>query len=113
MVKTKAEVWYRYHDPYVEGGAIWLQELFVVRRTPKGVVIDERGHERFVLDAGDGKGKRYCYPTVEMARDSYLIRKHRQIQHLTNQLNRARINLETMESGNIAPDGMQAFDLFA
>ena len=61
-----------------------------VRRTPKGQWIvplgaaeDEGVREKFILN---GRGKRFAYPTVELALQSYLIRKRRQVQHLEQKL---------------------------
>lgn len=65
-----------------------VERFRILRRTPKGCWIEANGRkaERFVLD---GNGKRFAYPTLELAMDSYRIRKRRQIQYLAAQLERA------------------------
>lgn len=62
----------------------------ILRRTPKGCWIEANGRkaERFVLDVAHRK---FAYPTLELAMDSYRIRKRRQIQHLSAQLERAQV----------------------
>jgi hypothetical protein len=88
-------MWFRYHDPWITGEEPWLQEIPVARETPKCVVLDEYGRERYVLK--DAR-KRYAYPTKELALDSYIIRKQRQIQHAAATHDAAKENLETAEA---------------
>ena len=67
---------YRYYDTLYESGPkINLMELDVVRHTPKGVVINLYGTEKFVLN---GIGKRFSHSTKDAAMHSYLKRKERQ-----------------------------------
>lgn len=99
---------------YREVNSLWTSDLLaisvlkfrVIRRTPKGVwVVPDyywpcEKRKRFILD---GKGRRYAYPTREEARASFIIRKKREIQHCTNQHDRALRYLalaETMEFGS-------------
>lgn len=58
---------------------------------------DEFG-ARFVLD---GKGRRYCYPSMDDARESYRIRKQRQIQHARNAIERAEAALHWLDTGQM------------
>lgn len=89
------EIWYRYDDPWTAGETPFLQEMTVARRTDKCVVFNDYGHERFVLK--DPRGKRYAYPTKELALKSYIIRKQRQMQHASNTYDRAKENLATAD----------------
>lgn len=91
---TPTVMWFRYHDPWTVGEAPWCQEIPVARETAKCVVLDEYGKTRFVLK--DAR-KRYAYPTKELALDSYIIRKQRQIQHSAATYDAAKENLETAE----------------
>jgi hypothetical protein len=86
--------WYRYHDPWLVGELPWCQEIPVKRETAKCVVVDEYGRERFILK--DAR-KRYAYPTKELALDSYIIRKQRQIQHAAATHDAAKEYLDTAE----------------
>lgn len=48
--------------------------------------------------------RRYCYPSLEEALNSYKIRKHRQVMHLAHQLDRAtdaRNGVEKMGLGTL------------
>ncbi len=91
---TPPVMWFRYRDPDITGEEPWCQEIPVARETPKCVVLDEYGRERFVLK--DAR-RRYAYPTKELALDSYIIRKKRQIQWTSAQHDAAKENLETAE----------------
>ena len=86
------EIYYRYDDPWTSGEAPFLQELSVARYTPKCVVLNDHGVDRFVLK--DPDGRRYAYPTKELALKSYIIRKQRQMQHASNTFDKAKENLE-------------------
>lgn len=92
------EYWYRYSYEVDYGNAEFIafshkpairlvKELWVVQRhTPKGVWIRRQGwydKERFVLK---GARRSWAYPTPELALNSFLIRKRRQIGYLTSQL---------------------------
>lgn len=83
--------WYRYWDPSVAGDIPWCQEILVERETAKCVVLDEYGQKRFVLKEAR---KRYAYPTKELALDSYIIRKQRQIQYAAATHDAAKENLD-------------------
>lgn len=62
-----------------------LMEYKIVRKTPKGIVI-QLNHpfkERWVSNAGK---KRFAHPTKEEALDSYIKRKEVQIRILKDRL---------------------------
>lgn len=77
------ECYYRYYDS--GGDYVYLMQLRVLRRTLKGVWVEDWGSlrpERFVLDSGR---KRFCYPTMAEAWASFLKRKERQLSILAAQ----------------------------
>ncbi len=85
--------------------AISVIEFRVVRRTPKGCWIvpaywygrdNQRHFEKFVLD---GEGARHAYPTRQKARESFIIRKQREIQHCAAQHDRAVRYLKLAKTG--------------
>lgn len=89
-------VWYRFDDsPYESGGRPYLTELRVVRETPKCVVLDHYGYEKLVLKEAR---KRFAYPTVELAAESYRIRKSHQIAYLAARHDTARENLKAAKA---------------
>lgn len=76
--------WCRYDDtPGYDYGKpeIHFRQFPIKRETAKCVVIDEYGHDRFVLKKAR---KRYAYPTRELARQSFLIRKRKQRGYLAS-----------------------------
>lgn len=89
--------WYRYEDSKGWGSQVWLRQFRVIRKTPRGVWLDDYGLERFVLN--DAR-KRFAYPTVELAWESFLIRKQKQIAHLKNQLEHVGAVLKAAEERN-------------
>jgi hypothetical protein len=99
-----SETYYREVNAQVSNDvlAISVIEYRVVRRTPKGAWItpiwnhNDTEFLRFVLD---GTGRRFAYPTRELARESYIIRKKREIQHCRNQHDRAVRYLALAETG--------------
>lgn len=106
------ETYYRYDDSFYVDAGPRLSEYVLVRKTPKGAWIVaqwtarhygiprlaeypaeylKREHNaRFVLD---GKGRRFAYPDLADAKESYRIRKARQIQHCRNQIAKAEQGL--------------------
>jgi hypothetical protein len=89
---------------------IRLEEYRVVRRTSKGAWVERRPMGqwqpkaeklRFVLD---GDGKRFAYPTVELARESLIRRKERQIEHLKMSLIVARAALKGAQDPAFEPN---------
>lgn len=83
------EVWYRFDDPYHPGEELEVQEFRVVRRTDKCVVLDVYGLEKLVLKEAR---RRFAYPTKELALQSYLIRKAKQIGYAVAAHDRAKDN---------------------
>lgn len=97
------ELWYRYSDPWTAGEPPCLQSIPVERHTNRCVVLDDYGYRRFVLK--DAR-KRYAYPTVELALESYIVRKKRQIKHAASTHDNAKANLavaEAISRGEAAP----------
>lgn len=81
--------------------AISAVEFVMMKRTPSGAWLrhtwDHDGlHKRFVLE---GKGRRYAYPTRQLARESFIIRKRREIQRCAAQHDRAVRYLALAETG--------------
>lgn len=94
-----------------------IQEFYVVRKTASGAWIvprynyqrmvkplEARSARELIDDWGakfvlDGAGRRFAYPSIEMARDSYRIRKQRQIQICEARIRQATAALEWLETG--------------
>lgn len=90
--------WFRYEDMPDYGGessSVNLRCLRVVRETPKCVVLDDWGRQRWVLK--DAR-KRFAYPTVALARESFLKRKRHQVSYLAAQHDHARRVLAAAET---------------
>lgn len=109
-----AERYYREVDGWFvnDKPSIQLREFRLVSRTAKGAWITDlwdhdSSYKRFVLD---GDGKRFAYPTKELARASFIIRKQRQIQHATNTRNKALQFLSLAETGAASESDMVFFD---
>ena len=101
------EIYYRYEDfrqaapmdeyesPTGEGRPdIQLFIFKVLRHTPKGVVIDLDGGDRFILSAAR---KRFACPTKEEAMESFLARKNKQLEILRSQINHVKHVIEIAE----------------
>jgi hypothetical protein len=90
------EIYYRIVDRTENGKHFMaLEEWPVVSRALKGAWVrhfyDHEGYrKKFCLD---GEGKRWAYPTIEAARESFIIRKKRQIKHCQNSIDRAQDTL--------------------
>ncbi len=117
----KPETYYREVNSSVsdEVLAISVIEFRVVRRTARGCWItphwnpDDNLFLKFILD---GEGRRYAYPTRELARQSYIIRKKREIMHCRIQHDRAVRYLALAETGKFGNRSecvteIQTFDL--
>lgn len=59
----------------------------VVKETPKGYWIDEFGFKRWISKTGK---KRYAYPTMIEAINSFCCKKHRYAIHLKRRLDDAK-----------------------
>jgi hypothetical protein len=85
-----------------------LEEFVVVKQTPCGSWIQPYNacpwmRPKFVLDSGK---KRFAYPTKELAIDSYIIRKNKQIGIIQARLDNAKLWLDQaqkVKTGEIEP----------
>jgi hypothetical protein len=98
------EVWHRFVD-YQEGVGFSDDDFYsssetrirhiklnVISHTAKGVWLDRGfGDRKFVLNEAR---KRYAYPTVELAKESFIIRKKRQISYARQTIENAEAALE-------------------
>lgn len=94
-----SEKWFRLHDGtrYADGSfSVLVAEYPVLHHTPKGVWLDDGTSKRCVMQPnfeafakGYDPGRRFAYPTEEMALWSYRRRKQRQVELLTAQLRHA------------------------
>lgn len=94
--KPAYEAWCRY-DGYSPPRLYWYR---VEKHTACGVWLD-MGYaikDKFVMNTGR---KRWAYPTEEEAKNSYRIRKIRQIEHLEKQLENARIGLSWIKGDKV------------
>jgi hypothetical protein len=120
------DTWFRVSDPWDENDPPCVEEFTVIRVTPAGVrlhhgkvsgwsleqVSQDREsvkHSRFVLNPIAGQetdgGRRYAYPTIELARGSWIIRKQRQKQRAAATHDRCAKWLDAHKSD---PDGFWA-----
>ena len=104
---STSEIYYR------EENARWSNDVLaisciryrVVRRTPQGVWITPEWNQentRFLHFVLDGEGKRFAYPTRELARQNFIRRKKSEILKCAAQYDRALRYLalaETMQFG--------------
>jgi len=101
------EVWYRYNDMVYAEIDEWgeaygrgrievnLYEYKVIKKTPKGVWLDNYGFKKFVLK--DAR-KRFACPTKQEALESFIARKKKQLKILKAQMDRAMVALHQVES---------------
>jgi len=84
-------------DEYATGLEVELRKFAITKRTPRGFWIDHYGMRRFVL-APDRKhgGKRFAYPDIVLAKESFIRRKQAQIGHAEQTLRRANYALDIM-----------------
>lgn len=94
------QVWYRYWDTKPTEGTtdlgVRLQELNVLRETEKTVVLDYSGTEKRVLK---NARKRWAYPTIKLARDSFRIRKKKQFYWVREKFERIDAICKALEAG--------------
>jgi hypothetical protein len=83
---TVRDEWYRYEvSNYYDGSfSINLYRFTVLKKTLKGVWLKMPYGEKdkFVLNIAR---KRYAYPTIDLAWNSFRIRAFRRLEHLNNQ----------------------------
>ena len=81
------DIWYRYVDSDQEWSRDPFELTFHVKRyTAKSAVLDWYGQEKFVLL---NARKRFAYPTRELAMESYVARKEREIRMMSARHDRA------------------------
>ena len=99
--------------------AISVLEFQVVRLTPKGCWIVpiywlgqaiQKHFERFILV---GRGARHAYPTRELARESFIARKHKEIIYTKRQHDRAVRYLALAETGKFGTQTEALHELHA
>ena len=103
----KAEFRYRYVETMRSSGLdesgliagspdvrIDVEAYPVLRRTPKGVWIRYALQEKFILDTAK---KKFAHSTPELALESFIARKTRQIKLLESQMSKARRALQLAE----------------
>lgn len=93
LVHVPAEVWYRITDQWVgrDSVGLVLTTYRVLKHTPKGVFLDTEIGKRWVSDS---TRKRYAYPTQQLALESFIKRKQRQIRLVSVTLRRAQAALD-------------------
>ena len=90
--------WYRVDATLWEGGRLTIRvhEYPVVAVTPRGVHLSVWGQRKWVSASAR---KRFAYPTLELAKASFIARKKRQILLLSTQLVAAKRLLRMAEQG--------------
>lgn len=88
--------WYRYYDTRGEPAKVHLEQLQVIRETDKCVILDYYGTEKRVLKEAR---RRWAYPTIELARNSFEIRKRKQLGHVQASYNHIQEILARIEAG--------------
>lgn len=89
---------YRYdtHSSIYGKSYPFLQSYPIVRRTRACWVIDFYGKEKFIIDGVHGK--RFAYPTPQLALHSYIKRKIRRIAILASQHDTEKDALDSAKS---------------
>ena len=86
------------YPPNCYSSLVNVRHFRVVKETPCGAWVSEawddgdfgligNGKKRFILN---GPGRRFCYPDLGQARQSYLLRKQRHLDHLERSMARAK-----------------------
>lgn len=93
--------------------AISVIEYRVVKRTPAGFWIaplwdHDARFKKFVLA---GLGRRHAYPTRQLARESFIARKKKEIQHCARQHDRAVRYLALAETGKFGERSMALHEI--
>ena len=93
--------------------AISVIEYRVVKRTPAGFWIaplwdHDARFKKFVLA---GLGRRHAYPTRQLARESFIRRKQKEIQHCARQHGRAVRYLALAETGKFGERSMALHEI--
>jgi hypothetical protein len=88
----RATTYYRFdtHSYNEHSGQFYADTYQVVRFTPAGCWLNVYGEEKFVLSKAR---KKFAHPTKELALESFIARKVRQIDLLELQLGRVKVAL--------------------
>lgn len=84
-----------YPTPYIQ---IDLLEFEEIKKTPRGKWVADPHDHRLKHFIRDRARKKFAYPTVNEAKESFTMRKKRQIEILEDQLSRAKIALDKINS---------------
>lgn len=71
---------------------LYLTAKKVLRRTPKGLWVDDYGVEKFI---NNSHKKQFAHPTKELAMKAYIARRKRQVEILSAQLTGVEKQLQT------------------
>lgn len=121
-INTNENVHFRLIDVHMEDGIrVELERFFVIKETnkcfwvvskyaPLWLEFKELKDRKFAKLVSKTSCKRYCYPTIEQAIESFKIRKKRQVEKLELQLEQAKTCRENLSK----LDGMkpECFDDF-
>lgn len=89
--------WFRYEDrAYSQGPYINLVKLEFIRETEHCVFLSYYGVEKRVLKIAR---KRFAYPTVELAQQSFKARKSWQLRHLNVQRDHVQAVISLISNG--------------
>lgn len=101
--------WFRYEDQRHERGPyIHLVKLPVLRETQHCVYLDYYSVEKRVLKIAR---KRFAYPTIELAQNSFKIRKSWQERYAQRTLDHVQAVRKLIESGRAWEQESKQFDL--
>jgi hypothetical protein len=123
---TEVVKYFRIVDSDIADHAPIVQEMFVVKKTPKGAWLayswsryewlqKVQAEEELTSDmlrywgariVYDAARRKFAYPTLTEALASYRIRKERQIQHAENTLRHAKRNLDYAKCGEVQNEVM-------
>lgn len=104
MAMSEVVYWYRFYETHwgdEPEAKLRCAKCPVLRETEHTVVINYFGNEKRVLKQAR---KRFAYPTIELALESYRERKRHHIARLTHRLGRAsegKRQAEAMQLGEL------------
>lgn len=100
---AQPELWYRFEDRYCSGTVAYqvdLRVFKVVKYTNQGVWISPAAGYGWKKWVSRFARKRFAYPTIDEARQAYIIRKNWHERHAQNSLDRARQCRAMVEAGH-------------
>lgn len=105
-------IYYRIVDGHTAESQPVLQRLYVVKRTAKGAWLRwPWDHDCIAMRwVADGSGRRFAYPTIAAALDSYVRRKRRQIQHARAAIERAEYALDWCSRADVVDEMLQFYE---